>query len=241
MSHNARVQLEMGGKNPLVVLDDCDLDRAVQCALDGAFFATGQRCTASSRIIVTQGIHDKFVEALAARVTALKVGDALAPDTQMGPLASAAQLETTLSYVDIATKEGGRRVIGGEALKLDNARLLRLARADRRHEAGHAHQLRRSVRPGRLHRARQGLRRSARRRQRRRVRPVRRHHDHLAQVRPPLRAQRARGHGHDQSADRGRRLPRAVRRHAQVQLRPARAGFAAVEFYTQIKTSYTWA
>ena len=72
MSHNARVQLEMGGKNPLVVLDDCDLDRAVQCALDGAFFATGQRCTASSRIIVTQGIHDKFVEALAARVKALQ-------------------------------------------------------------------------------------------------------------------------------------------------------------------------
>jgi acyl-CoA reductase-like NAD-dependent aldehyde dehydrogenase len=56
----------MGGKNPLVVLDDCDLDRAVQCALDGAFFATGQRCTASSRIIITQNIHDKFVEALAA-------------------------------------------------------------------------------------------------------------------------------------------------------------------------------
>ena len=119
MSHNARVQLEMGGKNPLVVLDDCDLDRAVQCALDGGFFATGQRCTASSRIIVTQGIHDKFVEALAARVKALKVGDALGADTQMGPLASEAQLETTLSYVDIATKEGGRKVVGGEALKLD--------------------------------------------------------------------------------------------------------------------------
>ena len=119
MSHNARVQLEMGGKNALVVLDDCELDRAVQCALDGAFFATGQRCTASSRIIVTQNIHDKFVEALAARVKALKVGDALAADTQMGPLASQAQLETTLSYIDIATKEGGRKVVGGDALKLD--------------------------------------------------------------------------------------------------------------------------
>jgi aldehyde dehydrogenase (NAD+) len=117
-SHNARIQLEMGGKNPLVILDDCDLDRAVQCALDGAFFATGQRCTASSRIIVTQGIHDKFVEALAARVKALKVGDALAADTQMGPLASDAQLATTLSYIDIATKDGGRKVVGGDALKL---------------------------------------------------------------------------------------------------------------------------
>jgi acyl-CoA reductase-like NAD-dependent aldehyde dehydrogenase len=118
MAHNARVQLEMGGKNALVVLDDCELDRAVQCALDGAFFATGQRCTASSRIIVTQNIHDKFVEALAARVKALKVGDALAADTQMGPLASQAQLETTLSYIEIASKEGGRRVVGGDALTL---------------------------------------------------------------------------------------------------------------------------
>jgi aldehyde dehydrogenase (NAD+) len=108
----------MGGKNPLVVLDDCDLDRAVQCALDGAFFGTGQRCTASSRIIVTQNIHDKFVEALAARVKALKVGGALAADTQMGPLASQAQLDTTLSYVDVATQQGGRRVVGGETLSL---------------------------------------------------------------------------------------------------------------------------
>ena len=119
MSHQARVQLEMGGKNPLVVLDDCELDRAVQCALDGAFFATGQRCTASSRIIVTDGIHDRFVAALAAKVSALRVGDALASDTQMGPLASESQLETTLSYLDIAVKEGGRRVTGGERLSLD--------------------------------------------------------------------------------------------------------------------------
>jgi alpha-ketoglutaric semialdehyde dehydrogenase len=117
-AHNARVQLEMGGKNPLVVLDDCDLDRAVQCALDGAFFGTGQRCTASSRIIVTQGIHDRFIESLAARVKSLKVGDALAADTQMGPLASEGQLDTTLSYIEVATREGGRRVVGGERLDL---------------------------------------------------------------------------------------------------------------------------
>jgi aldehyde dehydrogenase (NAD+) len=109
----------MGGKNPLVVLDDGDLDRAVQCALDGAFFATGQRCTASSRLIVTEGIHDKFVAALAARVSALRVGDALAPETQIGPLASQAQMETTLSYVEIATKGGGVRRVGGEQLQLD--------------------------------------------------------------------------------------------------------------------------
>ncbi len=119
ISHQARLQLEMGGKNPLVVLDDCDLERAVQVALDGAFFATGQRCTASSRLIVTQGVYDRFVEALARRVSALRVGDALAAETQIGPLASEAQLDTTLFYVEQATKDGGRRVTGGERLSLD--------------------------------------------------------------------------------------------------------------------------
>jgi acyl-CoA reductase-like NAD-dependent aldehyde dehydrogenase len=119
MARQARVQLEMGGKNPLVVLDDADLDRAVLCALDGSFFATGQRCTASSRLIVTQGIHDRFVEALAARAAALKVGDALDSSTQMGPLVSRDQMQTTLSYIDIATREGGRLVTGGRQLKLD--------------------------------------------------------------------------------------------------------------------------
>ena len=115
----ARLQLEMGGKNPLVVLDDCDLDRAVACALDGAYFATGQRCTASSLLIVTEGIHDRFVAALAARVAALRVGDALAPETEMGPVASEAQLEKTLSYLEVAAKEGGVRRVGGDRLALD--------------------------------------------------------------------------------------------------------------------------
>lgn len=118
-ARQARVQLEMGGKNPLVILDDADLERAVACALDGAFFATGQRCTASSRLIVTEGIHDRFVEALAARAAALKVGDALDPATQMGPAVSRDQMEQTLSYVDIARREGGRVVVGGERLTLD--------------------------------------------------------------------------------------------------------------------------
>ncbi len=119
MSHNARVQLEMGGKNPLVVLDDCDLDRAVQCALDGGFFATGQRCTASSRIIVQDGIYQRFVAALAAKAAALKVGDALDASSQMGPAVSDTQLEQNLSYVQIAVKDGGRLLGGGERLNLD--------------------------------------------------------------------------------------------------------------------------
>jgi len=118
LSHQARVQLEMGGKNPLVVLDDADFDRAVMCALDGAFFATGQRCTASSRIIVTDGIYKKFVEALTEKTLALTVGDALDPASKMGPAVSQQQLEQNLSYVDIAVKEGGRLTGGGQRLTL---------------------------------------------------------------------------------------------------------------------------
>jgi len=115
----ARVQLEMGGKNPLVVLDDADLERAVMCAIDGAFYATGQRCTASSRIIVTEGIHDRFVEALAERARSLKVGDALDPSTQIGPAVSEEQLAQNLRYVEIARDEGGKVLTGGEPLTLD--------------------------------------------------------------------------------------------------------------------------
>ena len=116
MSHNARVQLEMGGKNPLVVLDDCDLDRAVQCALDGGFFATGQRCTASSRIIVTEGIHDRFVEAMVERMKRLVVDDALKAGTEMGPVVDKRQLDKNLEYVEIGQREGARLVYGGERL-----------------------------------------------------------------------------------------------------------------------------
>ncbi|MEJ1968947.1 MAG: aldehyde dehydrogenase family protein [Rhizomicrobium sp.] len=118
IAHQARVQLEMGGKNPLVVLDDADFDRAVMCALDGAFFATGQRCTASSRIIVQEGLYDKFVAALTEKTLALTVGDALDPATRMGPAVSDTQLEQDLSYVDIAVKEGGRLMGGGQRLSL---------------------------------------------------------------------------------------------------------------------------
>ncbi|RZJ42276.1 MAG: aldehyde dehydrogenase family protein [Brevundimonas sp.] len=119
IKRQARVQLEMGGKNPLIIMDDADLDRAVAIALDGSFFATGQRCTASSRLIVQENIHDKFVQLLGEKVAALRVGDALDPNSQMGPAVSEAQMETSYKYIDVAKSEGGRIVTGGDRLKMD--------------------------------------------------------------------------------------------------------------------------
>ncbi|MCR8725749.1 aldehyde dehydrogenase family protein [Frigidibacter sp. ROC022] len=117
LPHGRRVQLEMGGKNPLVVLDDADLDRAVGIALDGAFFSTGQRCTASSRLIVTEAIHDRFVSALAERVAALRVGDALDPATEIGPVVDSIQLQQDVDYIAIARAQGGTLRAGGELLR----------------------------------------------------------------------------------------------------------------------------
>ncbi|SAI30027.1 aldehyde dehydrogenase [Bordetella ansorpii] len=111
--HGKKVQLEMGGKNPQVVLDDADLAQAVELCVQSAFFSTGQRCTASSRLIVTDGIHDRFVAAMAERMASLRVGDALAADTQIGPAASAAQQEQDLRYIEIARAEGATLAAGG--------------------------------------------------------------------------------------------------------------------------------
>ena len=108
-----KVQLEMGGKNPMVVLDDADLDVAVSASVNGAFFSTGQRCTASSRLIVTPAVHDAFVEKLSAATQALTVGDALDPKTQIGPVIDQSQLDQNLKYVALA-KEEGCDVRGGE-------------------------------------------------------------------------------------------------------------------------------
>jgi len=99
-----------------VVLDDADLDKAVNAALNGAFFSTGQRCTASSRLIVTDAIHDRFVAALSAAMGALKTGHALDPATQIGPVVDQAQFDKDRDYVRIAAAEGGR-VIGGAVVE----------------------------------------------------------------------------------------------------------------------------
>ena len=117
VKNGARVQLEMGGKNPLIVLDDADLATAVSVAVNGAFFQAGQRCTASSRLIVTEGIHDRFVEAVIARMKTLVVDDALKPGTEIGPVVDQRQLDKNLEYVEIGRKEGARLAEGGGRLK----------------------------------------------------------------------------------------------------------------------------
>ena len=111
--HFARVQLEMGGKNPTVVLDDADLDLAVRLSVMGGFALTGQSCTATSRVIVEDGIADRFAAALAEAAEALRVGDGLDDGVQMGPAVSEEQLETDLDYVRIAREEGAELLAGG--------------------------------------------------------------------------------------------------------------------------------
>ncbi len=111
-----KFQLEMGGKNPLVVLDDADLKTAVEAAVNGAFFSTGQRCTASSRLIVAAGIHDKFVAALVERMKGLVVDNALKAGVHIGPVVDKSQLEQDLFYIGEAKKEGGKLAFGGNLL-----------------------------------------------------------------------------------------------------------------------------
>lgn len=113
-----KIQLEMGSKNALVVMDDADLDIAVTCALSGAFGGTGQKCTASSRLVVHEDIHDAFVEKLVAGTQALKVGHALNIGTQIGPAVSAEQFKSNLNYINIGKSEGAELLCGGERLDM---------------------------------------------------------------------------------------------------------------------------
>ncbi|MEN0105207.1 MAG: aldehyde dehydrogenase family protein [Pseudomonas sp.] len=119
VARGAKVQLEMGGKNPQVILDDADLKLAVELAVQSAFYSTGQRCTASSRLIVTAGIHDKFVAAMAERMQSIKVGHALKAGTDIGPVVSQAQLDQDLRYIGIGQEEGARLVTGGGLVTCD--------------------------------------------------------------------------------------------------------------------------
>ncbi len=119
VKRGAKFQLEMGGKNPLVVLNDANIDAAVAGAVDGAFFQTGQRCTASSRLIVEAKVHDQFVEKVIAAMKALKVDHALKDGTQIGPVADEAQLKQDEMYIDVGRREGAELAWGGERLNRD--------------------------------------------------------------------------------------------------------------------------
>jgi aldehyde dehydrogenase (NAD+) len=214
----------MGSKNPLVVLDDADLEVAVSCAINGAFYQTGQRCTASSRLIVTEKIHDRFVDAMVEAMKKLKVDHALEPGTQVGPVVDQKQLDQDLSYLEIGRQEGGRLAFGGErleretegyylqpALITDTTNQMRINREEVFGPVAS-------------------------------VIRVRDYDDALAVANDspfglswgicttslkacePLQAQRRGGSRDGQPADRGRRLPRPVRRRQRLELRPARAG-----------------
>ena len=141
--HMRKFQLEMGGKNPLVVLDDADLKTAVECAVNGAFFSTGQRCTASSRLIVTEGIYGRFADAMAERMHGLVIDDAVKAGVHVGPVVDQSQLDQDLKYVAIGKDEGAKLAVGGErvsretpgfymapALFLDASNEMRISRED---------------------------------------------------------------------------------------------------------------
>jgi aldehyde dehydrogenase (NAD+) len=111
-----RIQLEMGGKNPTIVLADCNFPLAVENVVNAAFASTGQKCTATSRAIVEEAIYDRFLEALIERTRKLKVGDGLDPQTDLGPAIDQAQMETDLKYIEIGKKEAGPPRIGGKRI-----------------------------------------------------------------------------------------------------------------------------
>ncbi len=116
IEHGRKYQLEMGGKNPFVILDDADLSIAVEASLNSCFFSTGQRCTASSRLIVTEGIHDRFVAALIERLKTVNVDNALKAGTHIGPVVDERQLMQDIDYIDIGRSEGANLAFGGERL-----------------------------------------------------------------------------------------------------------------------------
>ncbi|MBB3929506.1 aldehyde dehydrogenase (NAD+) [Kaistia hirudinis] len=115
-----KFQLEMGGKNPTIVLDDADLKVAVESTANSAFFSTGQRCTASSRLIVTEKIHDQYVEALTKRIQDLVVDDAVKQGTHIGPVVDQSQLDQDERYIQIAKDEGGTLAVGGQRIEREN-------------------------------------------------------------------------------------------------------------------------
>jgi acyl-CoA reductase-like NAD-dependent aldehyde dehydrogenase len=116
VARRLRVQLEMGGKNPTIVLADADLERAVDNTINGAFASTGQKCTATSRVIVEDAVYSQFVAALVERTRALSVGNGMDPGVDIGPVIDEAQLDTVLRHVEAGRREGAQVLTGGRRL-----------------------------------------------------------------------------------------------------------------------------
>ncbi|WCK53233.1 aldehyde dehydrogenase family protein [Aneurinibacillus sp. Ricciae_BoGa-3] len=117
LKRGAKYQLEMGGKNPVIVANDADLDQAVEATISGGLRSTGQKCTATSRVIVQSEVYEAFKEKLIASVKQLKVGDGLHGETWMGPCASENQLNTVLSYIEKGIAEGATLLYGGKRIE----------------------------------------------------------------------------------------------------------------------------
>jgi len=115
----AKVQCEMGGKNPVIVLEDCDIDLAVESTVQGAFGSTGQRCTATSRAVVVNQIADEFVQRIAKRAQSMRIGAGVDPQTEMGPSVDENQFKTVLQYIDVGREDGATMVCGGERVTGD--------------------------------------------------------------------------------------------------------------------------
>ena len=115
----AKVQCEMGGKNPVVVMEDCDMDLAIESTAQGAFGSTGQRCTATSRAVVIDKIADEFIEKIVERAGRMRIGDGANPETEMGPSVDEKQFNTVLKYIDIGREDGANLLCGGKRAKGD--------------------------------------------------------------------------------------------------------------------------
>ena len=122
--------LEMGGKNIIIVMDDANLDLAVEGAIWGGFGTSGQRCTAASRVAVHKKVYSEFLDRFAVRAKALRLGDGLDPETEMGPVINETQLQTVMKYVEIGKSEGAKLVTGGHRAESGGLAARLVSRAD---------------------------------------------------------------------------------------------------------------
>ncbi len=217
-----RVQLELGGHNPMIVMDDADLGRAVEAAYAGAFWSAGQKCTATRRIYVQDAVYDTFREQFLARIDRGRVGDPLDPEVEVGPIVNETQFDEIVAAIERGRSDGGTVIAGGE--RADDAWLPDRADGVRRGRRQRVPLVRGGVRAGRLAVPLHDPRRGADARECGGVRPL----DGDLHLEPGQRHPvHRRGAGRvdpRQLADRRRRGARALRRHQGERLRPARAG-----------------